>query len=397
MGSDIDGQNRQGDDMATNRSIFEEVGEGQPPADRTVQPGAIDRGRRGARKGIRAWLIVIFVLVVAMIAVGGLTRLTDSGLSITEWRPVTGAVPPMTEADWQAEFDKYKQIDQWQIQNRWMELSDFKAIYWWEWSHRQLGRLIGLIWAVGFLGFLIARRIPPGWTGKLVIPGALGGLQGAIGWWMVASGVTQGEGMTSVASYRLATHLGLAFVILGVIAWYVFQLGREERDLMQARRGREAKPFSLATGWMHFAFLQIILGALVAGIDAGRSYTDWPLMGGQVFPPKPFMIEPLWKNFFENPGLVQFIHRVSGYLLLIFGVVVWLRGRRSAHARTRFAFNAAFAALLVQVALGIVTVLYAAPVHAAITHQIVAVLVWVLIIRARFLSQYPITTSIREG
>lgn len=397
MGASANRRNAWGEAMATKRSIFEEVGDETAQAGRSAQPGAIDRGRRGARRGIRAWLMVLFVLVVAMIAVGGLTRLTDSGLSITEWRPVTGAMPPMSEADWQAEFEKYQQIDQWRIQNRWMELSDFKAIYWWEWGHRQLGRLIGLVWAIGFFGFLVARRIPPGWTGKLVIPGALGGLQGAIGWWMVASGVTQGEGMTSVASYRLATHLGLAFVILGVIAWFVFQLGREERDLMQARRGREDKQFSLATGWMHFAFLQILLGALVAGIDAGRSYTDWPLMGGQVIPPDPLMIEPLWRNFFENPGLVQFIHRVSGYLLLIFGVVVWLRGRRSAHARTRFAFNAAFAALLVQVGLGIVTVIYAAPVHAALTHQLVAVLVWVLILRARFLSRYPVATSIREG
>ena len=383
--------------MATKRSIFEEVGEGGSRPDAAAQPGAIDRGRRGARRGIRAWLMVVFALVALMIAVGGLTRLTESGLSITEWRPVTGAIPPMSEADWQAEFDKYKQIDQWRIQNQWMELDDFKAIYWWEWGHRQLGRLIGLVWAVGFVGFLLARRIPAGWTGRLLLPGVLGGVQGAIGWWMVASGVTQGEGMTSVASYRLATHLGLAFVILGLIAWYVFQLGREERDLIQARRGREEKQFSLATGLMHFAFLQILLGALVAGIDAGRSYTDWPLMGGQVIPPDPLMLEPAWRNFFENPGLVQFIHRVSGYLLLIFGVVVWLRGRRSAHAVTRFAFNAAFAALLVQVVLGIVTVVYAAPVHAAITHQIVAVLVWVLILRARFLSRYPVTTSIREG
>ena len=380
--------------MATKRSIFEEVGDGSTPA-APAATGVIDRGRRGARKGIRAWLAVIFILIVAMIAVGGLTRLTDSGLSITEWRPITGALPPMTEAAWQAEFDKYKQIDQWRIQNQWMELSDFKEIYWWEWSHRQLGRLIGLVWALGFFGFLIARRIPKGWTGKLIVPGALGGLQGAIGWWMVSSGVTQGEGMTSVASYRLATHLGLAFVILGVVAWFIFELGREDRDLMQARRLKEAKLFSLSTGWLHFAFLQILLGALVAGIDAGRSYTDWPLMGGQVLPPKPFMIEPLWRNFFENPGLVQFIHRVSGYLLLIFGIVVWLKGRRSAHAATRFAFNAAFAGLLVQVALGIVTVMYAAPVHAAITHQLVAVLVWVLILRARFLSAYPRVQSVR--
>ena len=256
--------------------------------------------------------------------------------------------------------------------------------------------MIGLIWAVGFLGFAVARQIPVGWAGKLLLPGLLGGLQGGIGWWMVASGVTQGEGMTAVASYRLATHLGLAFVILGMISWYMFQLGREERDLMQARRAKESKLFSLSTGLLHFSFLQIILGALVAGIDAGRSYTDWPLMGGQIIPPDPFMIEPLWKNFFENPGLVQFIHRVSGYLLLAFGVVVWLRGRNSAHPRTQFAFNAVFAALLLQMVLGIVTVLYAAPWQIAILHQLMAVCLWVLILRARFLSAYPIATSIKD-
>ncbi|MCF6429381.1 heme A synthase [Leisingera sp. MMG026] len=379
----------------SKRSIFEEV-EGEKTDAPAAQPGLIDRGRGGARKGIRAWLMVLFALVVAMIVVGGLTRLTDSGLSITEWRPVTGSIPPMSEAEWQAEFGKYQQIDQWRIQNQWMELSDFKSIYWWEWGHRQLGRVIGLVWALGFLGFLAARKIPAGWAGRLALPGILGGVQGAIGWWMVASGVTQGEGMTAVASYRLAVHLGLAFVILGFIAWYMLMLGREERELMQARRAKEAKLFSLSTGLMHFAFLQILLGALVAGIDAGRSYTDWPLMGGQVIPPQPFMIEPVWKNFFENPGLVQFIHRVAGYLLFAFGVVAWLRGRGSAHTRTRFAFNAVFAALSVQVLLGIITVIYAAPLHAAITHQLVAIGVWVLILRARFLSAYPIATSIKD-
>ncbi|AHD00917.1 heme A synthase [Leisingera methylohalidivorans] len=379
----------------SKRSIFEEV-EGEKSDVPAVQPGLIDRGRGSARKGIRAWLMVLFALVVAMIVVGGLTRLTDSGLSITEWRPVTGAIPPMSEAEWQAEFEKYQQIDQWRIQNKWMQLSDFKSIYWWEWGHRQLGRVIGLIWAVGFLGFLAARKIPAGWAGRLALPGVLGGVQGAIGWWMVSSGVNPGEGMTSVASYRLAVHLGLAFVILGFIAWYIMMLGREERELMQARRAKEAKLFSLSTGLMHFAFLQILLGALVAGIDAGRSYTDWPLMGGQVIPPNPFMIEPVWKNFFENPGLVQFIHRLAGYLLFAFGAVTWLRGRGSAHGRTRFAFNAVFAALSLQVLLGIITVLYAAPLHAAITHQLIAIGLWVLILRARFLSAYPIATSIKD-
>ncbi|MCV2890077.1 heme A synthase [Ruegeria aquimaris] len=379
--------------MSGKRSIFEEVSGDTRKA--VAQPGMIDRGRGGARGAIRAWLMVLFALVVAMIVVGGLTRLTDSGLSITEWRPVTGALPPMSEAEWQAEFDKYKQIDQWRLQNQWMELGDFKSIYWWEWGHRQLGRVIGLVWALGYAGFLIARKIPAGWHGRLLLPGVLGGIQGAIGWWMVSSGVTKGAEMTSVASYRLATHLGLAFVILGLLAWYMMALGRSERDLMQARRAKETRLFGQATGWMHFAFLQILIGALVAGIDAGRNFVDWPLMAGQFFPPDATELTPLWRNLFESPGLVQFIHRMVGYLLLAYGIMAWLRGRRSAHAQTRFAFNAAFAALLLQVVLGIVTVLYAAPLHIAIVHQLMAVAVFVLILRARFLCAYPIATSVR--
>ena len=378
--------------MAKNRSIFEEVGRTRQQA---VQTGVIDQGRSGARLGLRIWLMVLFVLVVLMIVVGGLTRLTDSGLSITEWRPLTGAIPPLSGADWDAEFAKYKTIDEFRIQNQWMELSDFKVIYWWEWGHRQLGRVIGLVWAIGFLWFLLRRQIPLGWTRKLLGLGALGGLQGAIGWWMVSSGVTSGEGMVDVASYRLATHLGLAFAILGLIAWYVFQLTRPERDLMQARRSKEERLFSIATGLMHFAFLQILFGALVAGIDAGRSYTDWPLMGGHVFPASALMLEPWWRNLFESPGLVQFVHRVTGYLLCAFGIVVWLRARRSAHSNTRFAFNAVISAMALQILLGIVTVVYGAPWLLAILHQLLAVVLWVLILRARFLAAYPIATSIK--
>jgi cytochrome c oxidase assembly protein subunit 15 len=338
---------------------------------------------------------VLFALVVAMIIVGGLTRLTDSGLSITEWRPVTGAIPPMGEIEWQAEFDKYQQIDQWKIQNQWMELADFKQIYWWEWGHRQLGRFVGLVWGLGFLFFLLTKKIPTGWTARLIIPGALGGLQGTIGWWMVSSGVTQGEGMIAVASYRLAIHLGLAFVILGFIAWYMFMLARPERDLMQARRGKEKRLFGLSTGLLHFAFLQILLGALVAGIDAGKIFNDWPLMNGSFVPADMMHMEPWWRNVFENHGFTQFMHRICGYLLLVFGIVAWRRGQGSAHPVTRTAFNAAFLALCLQIVLGIVTLLYVAPWQAAILHQLMAVVLWVLILRARFLSAYPISTSIR--
>jgi cytochrome c oxidase assembly protein subunit 15 len=248
---------------------------------------------------------------------------------------------------------------------------------------------------VGFLWFLARRKIPPGWTPKLLLLGALGGAQGAIGWWMVASGVTQGEGMLDVASYRLATHLGLAFVILGFIAWYIMQLGRGASDLMQARRVRERAQWGTSTGLLHFTFLQILIGALVAGIDAGRSYTDWPLMGGEFFPSAALDLEPVWRNFFEITGLVQFIHRMTGYALAVFAIGVWFVGRRSSHPRTRFAFNAVLAAMALQIALGIVTVLYAAPWSLAILHQALAVVLWVLVLRARFLSGYPVATSVK--
>ncbi|WP_428925231.1 heme A synthase [Marinibacterium sp. SX1] len=381
--------------MTGQRKLFEEVGTGET-AQPKAAPGGIDRGRGGARGAVRAWLAVLFALVVMMIAVGGLTRLTDSGLSITEWAPIAGAVPPTSVEDWQAEFEKYQQIDEFRIQNQWMELDDFKRIYWWEWGHRQLGRVIGLVWVIGYLGLLVTGKIPTGWKGRLIIPGALGGLQGAIGWWMVSSGVTSGAGMLDVASYRLATHLGLAFVILGVIAWYIMKLGRPERELMQAHRISERKLYGMSTGLLHFAFLQILIGALVAGIDAGRSFTDWPLMGGRVFPANSLYLEPLWRNLFESPGLVQFVHRITGYLLAAFCVVVWLRGRRSAHPRTRFAFNTVMAVLALQILLGIMTVLYAAPVGLGLVHQLVAVALFVAILRARFLSLYPIVTSLKE-
>ena len=380
--------------MAEKRKLFEEVG-----ATAQVAPqGGMIEGNKGARRGIRAWVVALFLLVAMMIAVGGLTRLTDSGLSITEWKPVTGAIPPLSEADWVTEFDKYKATPEYQLQNSQMSMEAFKVIFWWEWAHRQLGRVVGLVWAVGFVGFLVARAIPPGWTGRLLGLGALGGLQGAIGWWMVSSGLV-GE-QVDVKSYRLATHLGLAFVILGLIAWYVFLLGRSETNLIQARRKSERKLVGLSTGLMHFAFLQILLGALVAGIDAGRGFPTWPDMNGQFFPADAFYVPGgggVWHAFFENPGLVQFMHRMAGYLLFAFGIVVWLRGRHSAHVATRNAFHAVMAMLVAQMVLGIITVLTAAHMHIAITHQIGAVILWVLIIRARHLSVYPVAGSIAKG
>ncbi len=377
--------------MAGKRSIFEEVTSEEKI---TAQPGAIDRSRNsGARGAIRVWLMILFALVVVMIAVGGLTRLTDSGLSITEWAPITGAIPPMSEAAWLVEFEKYRVIPEYQLQNKGMSLADFKVIYWWEWGHRQLGRVIGLVWAIGFFWFLLRKQIPVGWTGKLLGIGALGGLQGAIGWWMVSSGL---EGtMLDVASYRLATHLGLAFVILGLIAWFVLRLGRSEADIMQARRNGDKALARLSKWMIGLAFVQILVGALVAGIDAGRTYTDWPLMGGDVFPSLAFELTPTWTNFFENEALVQFNHRILGYILFAFGLYVWSRARKSAIMATRRAFDWMAVMLFGQLVIGIGTVLYAAPWNIAIIHQFGAVVLITLMLRALFHATYPTTQSLR--
>ncbi|WP_172328048.1 heme A synthase [Mangrovicoccus sp. HB161399] len=377
----------------SKRSIFEEVGPEGATQKAAPTPGLIDRGQDRGRGAVRIWLFVLGLLVVAMIAVGGLTRLTDSGLSITEWKPVTGALPPMSQAGWESEFGKYQQIPEFALQNSAMSLEDFKSIYWWEWSHRQLGRIIGLVWAAGFAFFLATKRMPPGFAKRTGLLGVLGGLQGAIGWWMVSSGL--GGEMTDVASYRLAVHLGLAFTILGLITWTMLLLSRPSHELIAARRAKEPKLFSMATGWMHFAMLQILLGALVAGIDAGRTFTDWPLMAGGIFPLDMWSLSPFWTNFFENPGTVQFMHRLSGYLLVIFGIVVWRRSRRSGNDNTRMAFSIAAGLLLWQLALGIATVLHAAPLQLAIAHQFTAILLWIAIIRARFFAQYPKAQSVR--
>ena len=379
--------------MAQKRSIFEEVSNEASKDVARAQPGLIDRGTDSARGLIRIWLAVLFAMVVLMIAVGGLTRLTDSGLSITEWNVVKGAVPPMSAEAWDIEFDKYKGIPEFQLQNKNMTLAEFKVIYWWEWGHRQLGRVIGLVWAIGFFGLLLTRKIPTGWTGRLALLGVLGGLQGAIGWWIVSSGLT--GTMLDVASYRLATHLGLAFVILGFIAWYMAHLSRPERELMQARRVREPRLQAHTTALIVFAFIQILLGALVAGIDAGRNYTDWPLMAGGVFPPDMWQIEPIWRNLFENDGTVQFIHRVWGYLTVIVALRVWFVSRRSAYDATRSFATTMIAVMVLQVVIGIVTVMYSAPLILGLTHQLVAVALWVVILVLRHRAQFPPNQSIK--
>ena len=375
--------------MVSKRSIFEEVSDFDTErANPKIKTGIIEKAELiSDRIQIRAWLICLSVLLVFMILVGGLTRLTDSGLSITEWKPILGAFPPVTEQAWDLEFEKYKLIPEYILQNSGMLLSEFKIIYWWEWGHRQLGRIIGLVWFLGFSWFLVSKKIPVGWTGRLLTLGALGGFQGAVGWWMVSSGLS--NNMLDVASYRLATHLGIAFIILGFILWYTLILGLSEADLLVRLRTRDQSTYSKSTGLMHLIFLQILLGALVAGIDAGRNYVDWPLMAGGFLPPDLFALEPVWRNFFEDDGLVQFIHRMSGYILFLFGIYVWFRSRKSGNSQIRNAISLVMLIIFLQMTIGVITVMYSAPWHIAIFHQFGAIVLWYAIIRARFLAAFP--------
>ena len=373
--------------MSKKRAIFQEVSDSvKPIASNSI--GIIEKNsNEKMRNTIQLWLKTLFVLIVLIILVGGLTRLTDSGLSITEWKPITGALPPLSAESWATEFNKYKQIPEYKLQNEGMSLSEFKFIYWWEWGHRQLGRVIGLVWFFGFISLLLFGKIQKPWRLRLLLIGVLIGVQGTVGWWMVSSGLT--GTVLDVASYRLATHLGLAFIILGFILWFILLLGRSETFILQARRNAEPKFVFLSNGLLHLTFLQILFGALVAGIDAGRSYTDWPLMAGQFFPPDLFYLNPWWRNFFEDPGLVQFVHRISGYILFIFCVYSWFSVRKSGNESLKFGFNLIFAIAFFQMVLGIVTVMYAAPWEIAIVHQFGAILLWVAVLRTRFITKYP--------
>ena len=378
--------------MSKTRSIFEEVS-GDKPSENLPKGGLIDAGRNDWRHGVALWMKILFALVALMVVIGGLTRLTDSGLSITEWNVIKGALPPMNEAAWLIEFDKYKTIPEYQLQNKGMELSAFKTIYWWEWGHRQLGRFVGLVWFVGIVYFFATKTIPRGWKWRMVLVGLLGGLQGAIGWWMVSSGLA--GRVVDVASYRLATHLGLAFIILSTLFWFILKLKRPEMELFQARRVRDAASARLATVLLVLAFAQILLGALVAGIDAGRGYIDWPMMNGEFLPSESFDYVPLWRNLFENPALVQFNHRMLGYGLMIVGLFAWFKSRGEAHHKVRSGFKAVMLMLFIQMLLGIFTVIYAAPWHFAIVHQIGAIFVMLLILQTLFAATFPSEQSVR--
>jgi heme a synthase len=324
---------------------------------------------------LRYWLWLVAGLVLIMVTVGGATRLTGSGLSITEWRPVTGAIPPLSVAAWAAEFEKYRLIPQYQLLNKGMSLADFQFIYWWEWGHRQLGRFIGLLYLSGFIWFAARRTVSAPLTLVLFGMGLLLGLQGAIGWIMVASGLK--EGMVAVAPVKLTLHLVFAsFFLASLVAMATYLAPPRITE-----RAVQARSVLIARVLLAFVIIQIALGGLVAGSKAGLSFNTWPLMDGALIPPAStlFAATPWIENFVDNVALVQFNHRMSAYFLLALTLWNLWDIRRSAASSSAAKRATALAGLMfAQSVLGIITLLLAVPLWAGLAHQALAMLVLIM-------------------
>ena len=325
-------------------------------------------------RAIRWWLLSIAVLIAIMVLVGGATRLTESGLSIVEWKPVTGTLPPLTQEQWTEAFEAYKTIPQYRELNAGMNLSEFKTIFWWEWSHRLLGRVIGIAYLLPFLWFLWRGALGADLRRRLWLIFGLGALQGAVGWWMVASGLSQ---RVEVSQYRLATHLVLALLIFAAIVWTLRRLADRSPSAASVR----LKFTSVAL--LALTFVQLYLGALVAGLRAGRVYNTWPEIDGALIPSaaRLFFETPWWRNLFDNTLTVQFEHRMTAYALFALAALHALDAVRS-RAGTA-AVNGALwlaAAVMLQAMLGILTLLNQVPMSLALAHQAVAIAVLTLAI-----------------
>lgn len=345
---------------------------GSPSSVLAAPPAASHASARP--RAVAAWLLACCALVFAMIVVGGMTRLTHSGLSITEWQPIVGTLPPLSESDWAVAFSKYQATPEYKLVNHGMSLAEFKGIFWWEYFHRLLGRLIGVVFFVPLAWFALRRAIPAGYGGKLVGIFVLGGLQGAMGWYMVKSGLVDDP---RVSQFRLTAHLLLAFVILGAMLWVALSLLDPGRAVHDAR-GRAVRRFARVV--LALVVVMIGTGGFVAGIRAGFAYNTWPLMNGHLVPPEIFVIEPWWRNFFYNMATVQFDHRLMAYVLAIAVPVLWWKVRTLPGAPPRACAGATLllAMLALQVGLGIATLLLVVPLPLAAIHQAGAVLVFAL-------------------
>ena len=339
-------------------------------------------------RALRLWLSTIALLIVAMILVGGATRLTDSGLSITEWQPIMGAVPPLSGTAWHKAFEAYQKIPEYVHRKRGMSLDAFKTIYWWEWGHRFLGRVIGLVFLLPFVAFCLAGIIPKPLMPRLLGLFALGGLQGAVGWYMVKSGLVD---RLDVSQHRLAAHLGIAVVILGYTLWLLFGLRREGGE---AARSRSRGATWIAAAVLALIYLQILAGALIAGLDAGLGFNTWPLINGAFVPDGLGGFSPWYLNLFENRLTVQFDHRMLGYAVIVaaLGQAAWLAARRGPSTLLASAFAVACFALL-QATLGVWTLLLAVPISLGLAHQAGAVVLFAAALYHLWLTLEPQTSA----
>ena len=374
--------------MTKNRKLFEDVDERSD----STQASSIETLSVEQSSWLKIWLWTLLISLISLILVGGWTRLTDSGLSIVEWKPLTGMIPPFSSEGWIVEFEKYKSIPEFKLVNFAITMDEFKFIYWWEWGHRQLARFIGLVWFVGFLTLWIMKQIPERWTLYFFGIGLLGGLQAFLGWWMVSSGL-DGQ-VVDVFSYRLAIHLTMAFLILALIFWAILFHSENSAKIFESRRYRNKFSVNVLAGLGVLCYVQLALGALVAGIDAGRAYNDWPLMNGKWIPVDLFEYEPFITNFFENSGLVQFNHRLTAYLLFIVVSIIWWANRRNPYLKIRVATNYLMIIVVVQMFLGVITVLYSAPLSLASLHQFTAILFILAYINLLFKTYYPVSQKI---
>lgn len=323
-------------------------------------------------RALALWLLACAALVFAMVVIGGVTRLTRSGLSIVEWDPILGAIPPLTEAQWQEVFEKYQRTPEYRMVNFGMSLAEFKGIFYIEWFHRLFGRLIALVFLGGLVYFWLRRRIPRALVPRLLGIFLLGALQGALGWYMVMSGLVD---VPRVSPYRLTAHLGFAVAIYAAILWTAFSLLYPKAEAASGGVGPTLRRF--AWGVTGLVFLMILTGGFVAGTKAGFAFNTFPLMNGYFVPPGIFALTPWWANLFENIATVQFNHRLLAYVLVIVVAAFWWTAQRAGlPPRARRAAHALLVLLALQVALGISTLLYVVPLGLAAAHQAGALLVF---------------------
>ncbi len=331
-----------------------------------------------SNKSVVIWLYVVSFLVFLMVFIGGVTRLTDSGLSMVDWKPLMGVIPPLGDVEWQKAFDAYKQFPEFKLMNSHFTLSEFKFIYFWEYFHRLMGRVVGIVFFFPFIFFLIRKKIN-GLRLKLFFAFILGGSQGLLGWYMVKSGLVD---RPDVSHFRLAAHLSLAFIIIGYLFWIVFDIKLKNKLTPSKRFSKLRLPMVI---FLILLGIQIVYGAFVAGLDAGIGYNTWPLMGDSIIPRAAYRNGTFFQNIFYNPATIQFIHRTFGILIFIYSFVLFRKSERLDHFVAQKSIKFVFYFVIAQFLLGVATILMKVPVSLGSMHQVLACILFLITIRSVYI------------